>query len=59
MVAGVTAQRPEGLVHIQVAELRDEPLGLLQNLLDDHPLEALAGAVVVPQRRRIRVRWAP
>jgi predicted nuclease of predicted toxin-antitoxin system len=29
------------------------------NLLDDHPLEALAGAVVVLQRGRIRVRWAP
>lgn len=31
----------------------------LTKLLDDHPLEPFAGAVVVVQRGRVRVRWAP
>ncbi|MGH9004263.1 MAG: hypothetical protein ACRDYV_14150 [Acidimicrobiia bacterium] len=31
----------------------------LKKLLDDHPLEGFAGAVVVVQRSRVRVRRAP
>ncbi|HVW32187.1 MAG TPA: DUF5615 family PIN-like protein [Acidimicrobiia bacterium] len=47
---------------IIVFRLTDESIDAVRRavtkLLDDHPLEAFVGAVVVVQRGRVRVRWA-
>jgi predicted nuclease of predicted toxin-antitoxin system len=48
---------------IVVLRLTDESAATVRqavtDLLDDHPLENLVGAIVVLNRGRVRVRWAP
>lgn len=59
---GIRAYPPGTHPGIVVLRLTDEPAATVRqavtDLIGDHPLENLAGAIAVLQRGRVRVRWA-